>query len=87
MTRDKTITRFSSLHELTNSVLSKSAVYVIEKTFGLGEAYVVKIAKDNKVIGDFTLLFQVGTTIAHTRLIELYANQLGLFIERNRTID
>ncbi len=84
MTKDKAITRFDSLHQLTRDVISKNAVHLLEKTFSLGETYVVKIAKDNQVLGDFTLIFQKNETLLHPELVKLYSNQVGVFLDRNR---
>ncbi len=83
-TKLNTITQFNSLHELTSKVVSKNAVLIIEKTFGLGEVFVIKIAKDNKVLGDFTLMFNKGETLLNTRYVNLYANQVGMFLDRSK---
>lgn len=85
-TKNHTITRFKNFHDLTNDVITKSVVYLAEKTFGIGEAFVVKIAKDQKVLGDFTLLFDKNETLTNNKLVELYANQVGLFLDRKNTI-
>lgn len=79
---DKTITRFESLHELADFSIPDSISKIIEKTFDIGEAIIVKIKKENKAIGDFTLLFSRGETLKNTELVALFANQVGLFIER-----
>ena len=80
----KVITRFMHLNELTGDVIPKSVIYLIEKTFGIEETFVVKIFKDEKVLGDFTLLFKKGETLINSSLVELYANQVGLFLERQK---
>jgi PAS domain S-box-containing protein len=82
--KNKTITHFQSLNELSKSALSKSIIKIISKTFRLGDVFIVKISKHNVSIGDFTLLFEKGNTLQNPESVELYANQIGLFIERER---
>ena len=86
-TRDQTITRFEQLQDLTNDVISKSVINLLVKTFSIGEVFIVKVSKDNKVLGDFTLLFSKGDTLLHPRMVNLFVHQVGLFIERNTTIN
>ncbi len=74
----KVITRFMHLNELTGDVIPNRVINLIEKTF------VVKIVTDDKVLGDFTLLFEKGKTLINSSLVELYADQVGLFLERHK---
>ncbi|HEY5592925.1 MAG TPA: hypothetical protein VIK55_18145, partial [Paludibacter sp.] len=83
--KDKTITRFGSIRELSGSVIPKTVSNLIEKTFNLGSAFIVNIIKNNKSLGDFTLIYSKGETIRNSELVELFANQIGLFIERKKT--
>jgi two-component system sensor histidine kinase/response regulator len=78
------ITKFDSLHELTGTVISNEVSSLIEKTFDLGNTYVVKINKEDKTIGDFTLLFSSENEIQNIELVELFANQIGLLMERKQ---
>ena len=81
------ITRFETLHELTGDVvISSRIISFIENTFHLGEINVVKISKNNRIIGDFTLLYTNENSLQNQELVELFASQLGLFIERNIAI-
>ena len=82
--RNNTITTYSSISELSGHVIPKPICSIIEKTFNLGEVSIVKINKNNKSIGDFTLLYSKGETIKSFELVSLFANQVGLFIERKR---
>lgn len=86
-TKNKIITEFETLHDLSNSVLSKSIVLLLEKTFNLGKIYIVKIEKDNKTLGDFTLVFYGKDELVFKELVELYAHQVGMFLDRNKTTE
>ncbi|MFZ4724888.1 MAG: PAS domain-containing protein, partial [Paludibacter sp.] len=83
-TKEHTITRFDYLHELAGNVLSKNIIQTIEKIFGIKETFVVKTTKNNLVLGDFTLLYKTGETLKNHSLVELYAHQVGLFLDRNK---
>ena len=83
-TKDKTITQFESLNELSNFSIPESISTILEEKFNLGMTYVVKIASNNNNLGDFTLMFARGETLRNSELVSLYANQVGLFIERKR---
>jgi ribosome-associated toxin RatA of RatAB toxin-antitoxin module len=83
-TKVNTITHFEHLHELTGNVISKNVIQSVEKIFGIDEAYIVKTVKNNKVLGDFTLIFKKGDTLKNHALVELYAHQVGLFLDRNK---
>ena len=81
---DKSITEFAALHEPALHTLPIPAVMMVENTFNMGEVAIVKVCMDNIPVGDFTLFFQKGTTLGNRELVELYANQVGMFIVRKR---
>ena len=83
-TKNRNITQFHHLHELTGKVIPKLVIHLIEKTFQLEESFVVKVVKEEKVIGDFTLLFKKGESLKNFNYAELFANQAGMFLERNK---
>ncbi len=81
-TKQHVITRFKKLYELTGDIIPKSIVYLLEQTFGIEETYIVKIVKEGKVLGDFTLVFKKGDKLINDSLVELYANMAGMFLDR-----
>ncbi|HJV77423.1 MAG TPA: PAS domain S-box protein [Paludibacter sp.] len=83
--KNNAITRFDTIHDLTGNILSKAFITFIERTFHIGETFVVKILKNDKMIGDFTLLFAKGNTLRNHEIVELFANQTGLYIDREKT--
>jgi PAS domain S-box-containing protein len=80
--KQQIITRFIHLNELTSDVIPKNVIYLIEKIFSIDETFIIKIVKENKVLGDFTLLFNKGETLINNSLVELYANLTGMFLDR-----
>ena len=79
-----TITRFSSLKELTNGTIPKPIVVLLEKSFNIGEVIVVKIQRNNIMLGDFTLIMAKGERFDKDTLAELYTRQLGMAITRKQ---
>jgi PAS domain S-box-containing protein len=80
--KNQTTTKFNSLSELIGDSMPHSIVKLIEKTYNLGQTYVVKINNNKVQYGDFTLLFERNTTIKNTQFVELLANIVGTYIER-----
>jgi PAS domain S-box-containing protein len=83
--RAKNITFFGSVNEFSCSALSKKVSAYFGKTVKLGNVYVVNIIIDDKYIGDFTLIYAKGESLRNNELIELFSNQVGLFLERKKT--
>ena len=80
--KQQIITRFIHLNELTRDVIPKNVIYLIEKIFSIDETFIIKIVKENKVLGDFTLIYNRGETLINNSLVELYANLTGMFLDR-----
>ncbi|MEI8084846.1 MAG: PAS domain S-box protein [Paludibacter sp.] len=72
-------------HELIEDYIPKPIVRIIEKTFNMGNIIIVRVKINNVTIGDVTLLFAKGKSILNKEIVELYANQVGLFIKRIQT--
>jgi len=84
-TRNESITKYESFYELTHYSIPKNIAALVMRTFHIGDSVVVKITKRNKVIGDFTLIYSNGDTLKNNDLVLLYANQVALFIDRDKT--
>jgi len=80
----KTITRFNSLREIVGNVIPIPIVYLIEKTLNIEEVILIKISKNDIMLGDFTLLMEKGKRFDKDTLVEVYTRQLGLLITRKR---
>ncbi len=80
----KKITRFNTLSDLAGAVLPATLIKFLEKTFNLGQIAIVVIKKGNLYLGDFTLIMPAGVNLKNDLLIENYAQQVGLFLDRKR---
>jgi diguanylate cyclase (GGDEF)-like protein/PAS domain S-box-containing protein len=83
-TKDKDITVFETLHDLTGKVLPKTVIIQLENIFKLGITVIAKITREGRVLGDFTLFFKKGQQLKNQNLLLLYISQLSLFMEKNR---
>ncbi len=81
-TEGEMITTFDSLEDLTGKVMLPHMVQTLENEFGIGQVVIVKIAKQEKVTGDFTLMMPLNEHIKNPDLIALYATQVGLYLDR-----
>ncbi|MFW6263784.1 MAG: PAS domain-containing protein, partial [Thermotogota bacterium] len=82
--REKKVTTFEHLHELTQHVLSKKAIQLLEKTFHLGQTVIIKSTQGEKIIGDFTLMFSKGNELQNENEAIIYADMVGMLIERRK---
>lgn len=87
MVKDRTITTFDNLYDYIGNLMPRPVYYLIIKTFHLGEVSIVRISKNDSQKGDFTLLFKKGETLQNPEIVELFANQVGLFLERKNAED
>jgi len=83
--KDNVITVFENLNALTGKVLPKPIILLIEKTFNVGCVVVVRIMKEDKMLGDFTLILPKNYKFEYPNLLEIYAYQFGLFLDKLRT--
>ena len=82
--KDKTITRLSSLEELTGNIIPRTIYAQMMNRFNVGETVIAKITSNNLIIGNFTLLMDKGKSFNQDSLAEVYTRQLGLVITRHR---
>ncbi|MFZ4400354.1 MAG: PAS domain S-box protein [Bacteroidales bacterium] len=80
----KNITRYKSLQELTANIISSPIIAILEKTFKLGEVAIVKIMKADISLGDFTIVMSKGESLRNDLLVEIFAQQLGLYLDRKK---
>ena len=82
--KDHTITHFSTLSEIAGDFIAKPAASLLGKTFNFGEVVIVKILKENVMLGDFTLIMPRNVKFKNDNYVEIYARQVGLLIARRR---
>ena len=76
------IVRFGSLGELAGEVIDREATGRLQELAGLGAAYVVPIRREDRILGDFTLFMDKDMELKDPDLVELFASQSGLLLER-----
>ncbi|HKL41565.1 MAG TPA: HD domain-containing phosphohydrolase [Clostridia bacterium] len=83
--QEQMTTVFTSLSDLTGNVITGSLIKILEKTFNTGQVAVIRIMKDDLCIGDFTVIMSQNEKLKHIGLLEIFASQVGLYVEKNRT--
>lgn len=76
------VTIFEDLQTLTGKAIRPSAVILLEKTFDIGQAVIVKTMKREKAMGDFTLIMSRSTPMESQELVTHFAAQVGLYLDR-----
>ncbi|MDP3388242.1 MAG: diguanylate cyclase [Eubacteriales bacterium] len=79
-----TVTVFSRLSDLTGDIINKAMIESLEKMYEIGQVAVIKIMNKNQMIGDFTLIMVKGEHLHRPGIVELFASQTGLFIEKKK---
>lgn len=82
---DKKTTVFETLGELADNAIAGGVTNLVAATFGLGKAVVVKTSKDNRPLGDFTLLLEKNGKLKNRALVEMYADMVGMVLHRIET--
>ena len=82
MIKDHKITRFSSIRTLAENVFPFSVISLMETTFNLGDLVIVKTTKDDKMVGDFTLIFKKNHQLQNRAIVESFAELTGNTLAR-----
>jgi PAS domain S-box-containing protein len=80
--RNQKTTIFPNLSDLVGNILPFDLVTRLTKMFKVGEVVVVKTSQDQRMVGDFTLIFKKGKTLKNLRLVESYADMVGMLLGR-----
>ena len=82
--KDNNITK-CTIYDLVGSKLSKQNADLLVNLFNLGSTYIVKITRNNILLGDFMILMDRNDEFIHHDEAILYTRQLGLLIVQKRT--
>lgn len=74
------VTKVESLIELVGSALPGKVISILESVFQIDHILTVRITKDEKTIGNFTLIFKKNQNRNDDEMLKLFASQVGLFI-------
>lgn len=85
-TRDRNITVFPSLRVLTGRDIPLSKLILVENELQTGEVIIIRIMNDQRYIGDFTVVMEQGVSFQAHEVAEIYAAQIGLYIDKKRVL-
>ncbi|MFH0992993.1 MAG: HD domain-containing phosphohydrolase, partial [bacterium] len=78
----QTLVKIDALHDLVASDIPATITTSLEKTMGLGEIILVRIATKAKALGYFILIMAAGQAFMNTDLVETFARQVGMTMSR-----
>ncbi|MBB3188225.1 hybrid sensor histidine kinase/response regulator [Microbacter margulisiae] len=81
------ITRFDSVIDMAQHVISRTACRLIDTVFKINELHVVNIRKNNKGLGAFYLIYTQDNLLKNNEIVSIFANQIGLYVDRKRAED
>lgn len=58
----------------------------MEKNLNLGQVAVITINKLDQIIGEFTLIMDQGQSLANPELTDLFASQVGLYLDQSQNL-
>ncbi len=76
--------RFPNLYESAYGAIPKNVAFLLEKTFGIGQVYVVEIGCEGETIGDVIMFMPRHKIIENPEVIEIYATQVGFALLRSQ---
>ncbi len=85
MVRGRRVVRFESLSAYIDNSVTEHSLKEFEAAFNLGFVYIIRISKEQTIIGDFTLLFERGKSLTNPEVAKLYADIVGLFLEKRKS--
>ena len=83
--KDKNVTIFPNFKDLAGEIIPKPLCDLITKSFSIGVTVVVKIVRNNVLLGDLTLIMPKDKAFDKEAILEVFALQLGLMIDRKNT--
>lgn len=83
--RDQNITYFESLGNLSGAVIFPGVIKTLVRVFKIGQVVIVKIMKDGKQLGDFTMIMEQDMEFIYPDILEIYASMVGLYIEKRKS--
>jgi PAS domain S-box-containing protein len=82
LTEGRKITVFKKFSDLTHDSLPVSLVNALAKTFQIKASVIIKIEKDKKPLGDFTLFFDKNPDPSKLKKTEHFADSVAMLISR-----
>jgi diguanylate cyclase (GGDEF)-like protein/PAS domain S-box-containing protein/putative nucleotidyltransferase with HDIG domain len=78
------VTKVKNLKELIGDTLPPKSLKILEKIFPISHILILRITKDDKNIGNFTLFFYEDIGNHDYDMLKLFASQVGLFIDKKK---
>lgn len=83
--KDNTITCFNSLKDLSGDVVPSYILKSFERIFQIKKSAIIKIADSKEMLGDITLIFTQENIIENREILEIFAGQVFMYLNRYKT--
>lgn len=80
----KKLIRIGGFRELSRQRFSPHIGRMLEKILPIGDFYGIGISYNNEVLGSFLMIMREGDEVENPDIVELFANQLGTLVLRNK---
>ena len=84
MIKGGSLHRYNDLNSAVFGAIPKQATLLLQKLFRLGDVYVIVLTYSGRAIGDFIFFMGKDEKLRNTRIVEIYANQVGLALARSQ---
>jgi signal transduction histidine kinase/response regulator of citrate/malate metabolism len=78
------LNRFDNVLELIGDRIPAFIIQRLQQLFSVGETLLLKIMRDDVMVGDFTFFMPHGTTFTNEGICSIFSQQLGLLLTRKR---
>ena len=82
---DRELTMFENLASLSGKTIPQNLIDQLSKRFATGRVYLARIMKDQKMLGDLTLMMAPETVIKNDDYVRVLASLLGQFLDRQKS--
>lgn len=80
----KKLVKVGRFKELNRQRISPHIGKMLEKVLRLGDFYGIGVSYNNEVLGSFLITMREGDEVESPDIVELFANQLGIMVLRNK---
>ncbi|SMP71380.1 PAS domain S-box protein [Anoxynatronum buryatiense] len=80
------LTTFDNLQDSIGKIIPSSLASLLEKTLNFGQVAIFKINKMDQIMGEFTLIMHGDNTLVNHEMADLFASQVGLFLDRSKNM-
>ena len=79
--------QFKNLYDAASGAISKSNAASLKRLSRTGNVYVIEVEHDGNILGDMIMFMPRYKQLSNSKIIELYATQIGFALMRRKALD